>query len=162
MREIKYKKLGAYQQARAIEIITSMLGADEIRAALNALEKTEGIDAGADSAFLLVGVVQVIVGQKFESVCKLIYMTTDIKKEELQADGDDAIGLDEVVAILIKAYEINDFGNLTKRLGNVLTPLTGKVNGSAATAQPDDLERSSYTPSAGLMAGQPERLMKSV
>ena len=122
-RAVFYKKLGAASQAKVIDMVLGLTAEPEIKGLISNAETFDEEDTDTSKmATVIVEAVRVILGRRWEDVVEILFLTTDITSAELEADGDDAISLDEIVGVLIKAYEKNDITGLMKRLGNVATP----------------------------------------
>jgi hypothetical protein len=150
-REIGIKKLGAYSQAKVIDRIFSL--ASGIR--------LDSVMAGDPAIFI--ELLRRLLGSEFEKTAELITWISMLNIEELQADGDEAISLDDLIGIFQTSYEYNQFDKPLQRLKNVPMPANQPAgdngngsrnlapNSSTSSPNPIDGESLNSTKSALMM-----------
>ncbi len=166
MRAIEYKVIrGAQRQARLVDLISGIGSEPEIGKIFGDLAKmdTKGMDVNK-SFPAICSAVHVVIGKHWETVCAITEMVTDITRDELNSDDEDAIGLENLIRILIKASEVNNIKSIMARLGNGQMPdskkqTSGDIVANLA-AQPKTSNPRFVTSSPALMGGAEVNLTK--
>lgn len=109
-RKVVIKKLGAFSQAKVIERVFSLASGIQIDT------------IGTGNAEQLVKLLTKILGTEFNKAAELITWISDLTIKELQADGDDAITLDELMGIFEASLDLNQSQKLMQQIKNGDTP----------------------------------------
>ncbi|MEW6234747.1 MAG: hypothetical protein AB1656_05110 [Candidatus Omnitrophota bacterium] len=116
------KRLGALSQARALGIISELIGDERVQRGYAEIEQRGAALVSQESMQLLGGVLQSLLIDHIGAVTELILLASSLENKDLEVDGDDAIGLQDIAAILTAAWEENGMSRMMEKLGNAPKP----------------------------------------
>lgn len=109
-RKVAIKKLGAFSQAKVIDRVFSLASGIQIDT------------AGLGNTEQIIKLISKILGTEFDKSAELITWISDLTVEDLRADGETAITLDDLMGIFEIFMELNQSQKLMQQLKNVETP----------------------------------------
>ncbi len=161
------KRLGARSQARAFDILLQIADDPEFQHVFSGFQGGEKLDEAGVPEILKM--FRLICSKKWDQVEQLALLVSTLEarafEDEAGEDGEtgEAVGIDDLFAIFIVAFQINNFAALIERLGNVFAPSADNQAGGAKSQ--DDMSHSSSSSLTNLpvhTAGQPPNLMRSI
>lgn len=120
-KEILIKRIGGLTAMRCLGIAQQIIehsGIGEIFAAFNGLSEEKLNDEKI--AEIVLSLRHVFQKTNIELLQELLCMITDLDREALNQDGDDAITINDIANIFIEFYRINNLQKELKHLGELI------------------------------------------
>lgn len=122
-RMVEIKKLGAYSQAKAIGIISEVIGDPAIQRVIDGAGAS-GAEPSTGNTTAISEAINAILDRHLGKVVAIFEITTDLQREEIEADGDKAISINDLYRVGEAVIKKNLSSSILEKLGNVLGPLS--------------------------------------